>query len=318
MPIALTCDCGARFELDDGLAGKQVPCPGCQQPLETPSAAATVGAPRTSSFALASIVFALVGAFSVAGTVLAVILGCVALMQIRWRAGRVGGSMLAVVGIVAGLALTALTLLLLARPNLIPVDVWIRQRTMASQVDSTGALEVLTRDGSVVLRRPSAAWGRVQRERSEDPAVENLQHSRELLLSHLGRHAFLDVGRLSGEGPLTAFTPYVEADLQPRRPSLMGDDELDAAMDFRPLQAVAGWPRNLDPVERWQVREWYLDKFCGGQKWRFLIRVYKKQSIGGLRGKEPIYVVRGYAPKNRFDAVKDELIAAMDNIFLPK
>ena len=34
MPLSLICRCGARIELEDALAGQEVACPECQQPLE--------------------------------------------------------------------------------------------------------------------------------------------------------------------------------------------------------------------------------------------------------------------------------------------
>ncbi len=185
MPIALTCDCGVRFELDDNLAGTGVLCPECLQPLEAPRGALSAGQPRTSSLALASIVLALIGAFTVAGTILAMFLGCTALLRIRASRGRLVGGGLAVAGIVAGFGFTGLTLLLLCWPAG-PIDQWIRQRTMAIQVDTSGALEVLSRDNNVVLRRPSSEWGRVPGERSDDPAVGELQKNRELLLANPG------------------------------------------------------------------------------------------------------------------------------------
>jgi len=37
MPIALTCDCGARFQLDGALSGRTIFCPACLQPIEAPA-----------------------------------------------------------------------------------------------------------------------------------------------------------------------------------------------------------------------------------------------------------------------------------------
>src|SRR4051812_13283476 len=52
MALSLTCACGARFEVEDTLAGQEVSCPECQQPLKAP---ALQRVPlRTSGFALAS------------------------------------------------------------------------------------------------------------------------------------------------------------------------------------------------------------------------------------------------------------------------
>src|SRR5579859_5391625 len=38
MAISLTCSCGARLEIDDKFAGQAIPCPDCQQPLNTAAA----------------------------------------------------------------------------------------------------------------------------------------------------------------------------------------------------------------------------------------------------------------------------------------
>ena len=73
MPLSLICDCGARFEVEDALAGQTVSCPECQQPLKAPAAQRPTL--RTSAFALASFLLAVVGAFTVVGTIAAVILG---------------------------------------------------------------------------------------------------------------------------------------------------------------------------------------------------------------------------------------------------
>src|SRR5262249_51230227 len=82
------CDCGARFEVEDDLAAREVSCPECQARLTVPARASAP--PRTSLLALASAILALVGAFTVLGTVAAVVLGGLALAEIG-RAGRGGG-----------------------------------------------------------------------------------------------------------------------------------------------------------------------------------------------------------------------------------
>ena len=108
MPLSLTCDCGARFEVEDALAGQSVACPECQQPLKAPSFQRPVV--RTSGFALASFLLAVVGAFTVVGTIAAVVLGLIAVVRILRDRERIAGLGFAGFGVGLGLAFTAITL----------------------------------------------------------------------------------------------------------------------------------------------------------------------------------------------------------------
>src|SRR5689334_16012982 len=106
-PIMITCACGARFEVDDTLAGQEVLCPDCQQPLKAPA----VDRPPqlTSGWALASVVLALVGAFTLFGSLAAVLLGVIALISISRHRRQVSGTGFAVFGICLGVLFTGLT-----------------------------------------------------------------------------------------------------------------------------------------------------------------------------------------------------------------
>ena len=73
MSLSLSCACGAKFEVAETFAGQGVACPECQQPVKVP--AATGARLRTSGYALASVVLALVGMFTIVLPALAVILG---------------------------------------------------------------------------------------------------------------------------------------------------------------------------------------------------------------------------------------------------
>jgi hypothetical protein len=314
MPIALTCDCGARFDLDESLAGQKVSCPECQQPLEVRPAGAT-GPPRTSLLALASVVLALFGAFTVVGTAAAAALGVVALAQVRRRRGRLTGAGLALTGIVGGLLLTALTVALLLS-DLVDVDGWVRERTMAGQVSTGGALEVLTRDGNVVVRRPSPEWGRVAGDRSDDPAVAELQKKRELLLANVRKHAFLDVAATGNFRDWSACEVQIHNDLLAVQKPLLGDDTDEPVA----VGAVTGRgnPKDLDPIDGWDVREWTFTVRLGtGPTWRFLVRACQKAK-GEDGNAAPAYIIRGYAPARRFAAVEDDLKSAMQSVRLPK
>ena len=89
MTISLTCACGVRLEVDDTFAGQTINCPDCQRPLATPKPERA--GVQTSGFAIASLTLALVGAFTLIGTVLAVLFGVLALLGIRRDPDRVTG-----------------------------------------------------------------------------------------------------------------------------------------------------------------------------------------------------------------------------------
>src|SRR4051794_647426 len=100
MAISLTCSCGARLEIDDAFAGKVVPCPDCQRPLKT-QADEPHAEPRdvpVSGLAIASVILALVGGFTVVGSLVAIGLGYLALRQIARAPDKVGGVNLARAG----------------------------------------------------------------------------------------------------------------------------------------------------------------------------------------------------------------------------
>src|SRR5207248_9870045 len=113
MPLLLTCSFGARFEVEDSQAGQMITCPACDRPLTAPGLDRVPL--RTSGLAIASVVLALVGAFTLLGTLAAVALGGVALINIAQNPDRVTGKGYAIFGIVAGIIFTGLTLFAFTR-----------------------------------------------------------------------------------------------------------------------------------------------------------------------------------------------------------
>src|SRR5262245_30616347 len=104
MAILLTCDCGARFEVEELLAGQEVSCPECQHALQVP---ARPTPPRTNLLALASVVLCLLGAFTILGTLAAAVLGVLAIVQINRDREHLTGTGFALFGIIGGLGFTA-------------------------------------------------------------------------------------------------------------------------------------------------------------------------------------------------------------------
>src|SRR5436305_11951345 len=109
MTLSLKCTCGVRLDVPENFAGQQLTCPDCQHPIAVPRADPALI--KTSGLALASLLLALVGAFTILGTVLAVVLGTLALVHIRRRPEAVTGKGYAVAGMALGIVLTAATLI---------------------------------------------------------------------------------------------------------------------------------------------------------------------------------------------------------------
>jgi hypothetical protein len=328
MPLALTCDCGARFEVEDTLAGQEVGCPECQQALKAPARGhGGAGTPRTSHYALASAALALAGAFTVVGTLAAVGLGITALVRIARHRDRLTGFGFATFGIVAGLLLTGLTLLSLSTAELFGVGGWLRQRTMAERVDTSGPLEIDLGKGWSITR-PSEHWGRVRGDRSDDPAVHPLQKDRELLLLHLQRNIYVDVRSDSVDNDSVDWLIRRDFGLAKDRPPWQEPDEEDEPQFG---QTKLGPPQctSLPAVDGWEVTEAQVNVRRGGQPWHFVTRVYRKAvvppagnppagaAIMAPPGNVPIRLVRGYTPLRRFAANEAELRRALDS-FRPR
>jgi hypothetical protein len=304
----LTCACGARFEVDDTLAGQEVLCPECQQPLKAP---ALERPPQvTSAWALASVVLALVGAFTVVGTIAAVVCGGIALGSIARNRQRVTGAGFAVFGICLGVLFTGLTGFALSTTDLLGLDAWVRERNMTEQVDTSGPMEVVLGAKGFAITRPTEKWGHVLGNQSDVPGVSGLQRDRDLLLMQVARNAFLDV-RAMPRGNARNLDQWQEDILselesQHRPPNHFGEDD----EDFAPIQHVQlRASRQLPDKDNAEAREMEVDARCSGQPWHFLIRLYRRKDGG-------VYIVRAYTPRRRFAQIEGELKTALDSFRL--
>jgi len=301
----LTCPCGARFDVDDSLAGQQVLCPECQQPVQAPPVDRL---PRvTSGWALASVLLALLGAFTVVGTVAAVVLGFIALVSISRKRDRVTGAGFAVLGICLGILFTGLTVVALNAGDLFGLESWARQQSLAQKIDTSGPLEIVQASKGFAVTRPSEKWGRVPNHDGGDPAVSEFQEQLDLLLIQLARHAFIDVRALPGVPPQTldqcekeVLTDF-EVQHRPRNPFDNDEDDFHHAAAMRRLGE-----RRLEAKDGMEGREMEVEVRCAGKPWHFLIRLYR-------RGNGQVYIVRAYGPKRRFDEIRGELETALDS-----
>jgi Domain of unknown function (DUF4190) len=305
MPLSLTCVCGARFDLDDTLAGQNVACPECQQPLKAP--ALQRAQPRTSGLALASIVLALTGAFTVIGTVAAVVLGFLALTSISRRRDQLAGAGLAVFGIVAGIIFTTLTLLAaFGSTELFGLGAWMRKNRLADQVDTTGPrpLEIKRQDYGFAISLPSRDWGTAIHGDVDDPIVHGfLQKDTPLLLVQQSQYAFVDVRteRVNARR-MKDCQESVLFDFQPKnaRVDPLADDRMFRPMGFQKLE-VDDLPSN-DGVEGRELR---FEALCPGQRWKFRVRLY-------LTSRGELFIVRGFCQANRFGQANNEFTRVLD------
>lgn len=164
MTLAINCTCGAHLELDDRFAGQTIQCPDCKKPLQAPSL--TSPTLRTSGLALASLILALVGAFTVVGTIVAVVLGVLALRQIRRSPEVLTGRRFALAGMGAGALLTALSLFVYIKTDFFGLDRFLRGQLWAGKLDYPESLEVAA--GGIILKRPNNRWGHYRPRETQD------------------------------------------------------------------------------------------------------------------------------------------------------
>lgn len=176
MTISLTCACGVRLEIDPKFAGQIIHCPDCNRPLST----APVKPPaRTSGLALASFILALVGAFTLVGTVAAAICGVLALRRLPFSREPLGGRRFVVAGLVLSGVFTVFTLANLATTKILGIDGLLRSLEWAGRIDYGGDLVVNNKGRGdfgiqLSIRRPSSSWGRMVNTNADNQKADDL------------------------------------------------------------------------------------------------------------------------------------------------
>lgn len=326
MALVLTCACGARFELEDSLADQTIPCPECQQQLKAPSIQAAGVARRTNLLALLSVVVALLGAFTpLVGQVAAIVLGILALTQIKRHPDREAGAGLAFFGIGSGVVFGAMMVFSFFVGDLFGLASWWREKTLDDHVDVHGPLEYADQAKGFAITRPSRGWG-VAVSPLEDPIVKALSsHSTDLVLVNLNRQVFIDIQAESGnfrslqdweDSLLEELRSEDLLDLgNPNRPR-KGNPRQQPQFDFpqgQPKLDEATLQRRRLEVAGGKAKELEMDVLVSNQRWHMMVRLF--QSDPGKK----CYIVRAYAPRHRtFKAIKPDIDAILDSFkFLP-
>jgi hypothetical protein len=298
MALSLSCSCRAAFEVEDTFAGQTIACPDCGAALKVPP----LRPPRlrTSGYAVASVVLALVGAFTIVGTALAAVLGFVALASIARHRDRLSGAGYAVLGIVLGIGLTALTGFAFGRGELFDR---LREQAAAGQVDKSGPMEVVRAKDGYAITRPSRAWGVATPEYAHEMDADD-----DLLLVNPSRNAFLQVAR-EGAG-LQTLDQFRDAYLDRyRQDGGAGKPKnFDDLMRFREFRLRE--TKRLPPVNGAEATEALFDVKRAGQSLTFRVRFVKP------RAGNTVYVIAAWSHRRRLEQMEPEVQAALDSFRL--
>jgi hypothetical protein len=300
MALSLSCPCGATFEVEDTFAGQTVSCPECQASVKAP--ALHRGPPRTSGLAVASLVLALIGAFTVVGTLAAVLLGLGALVSIGRSGGRLAGAGFAVFGLLLGVAFTGLTVFAYYRGEPFGfADQW-RQHLMEGRATFTGPLEIIRHQEGYKIARPSEKWGVAGAELSRELGADG-----SLVLVNPVHEAYVEVRTMNAFGrsadQLCHDVIKGFEDDERKHDSGNLNDHLRRFSEVKVRES-----KRLTTEEGYEVGEAILDARVMNQPLTYVIRVVKKP------GARMAYHVLGWTHRRRFAQTEAELRKVIDSL----
>ena len=292
MTLSLTCTCGARLEIDEKFAGQTITCPDCQKPLRAPGRDQNQ---PVSGLALASLVLALAGAFTIVGSFIAVVLGFIGLREINSNPESVGGRSLAKAGIGLGIGLGFISLLGLLTPGFFGLAGLLREVEWAGKVDYAGALKVAGK--GFTLTRPSGTWGLLRK----NPAA--------------GSTAQEDLVLVSVREDAYALASAIDLP----RPEDMAKCQEDAVARLRSILTAVLGPEGsaakvtaskvLPAPEGKEKSEAIVEGMFAGRPRTFLVHVFKVQP-------DKIFVIAAGARSNRFERLQPLLEKIVESFTL--
>ena len=299
MALSIQCACGVPFEVEDTLAGQVVTCPTCQATTQAPQLDRTPI--RTNGLALASVVLALVGAFTVIFTLVAVLLGALALISIKRNRDRTAGTGYAIFGILAGVMFTGLSLFLYMNFELLPVEGYWEAGWYSGMVDYSGEREVQQKDRGYAITRPSVKWGV-----AKQTLMHQLGAEGELMLVNPHRRAYVQVMAEPVVGRnLDVFVDEVIKSYREGRNDLHADLLAPKMGGFK--------LRQRGPLKRpdgLQGVELLFDLRIGPEEFTFVEHILQPA------GRDEFFRINGWASRRRFSHVEEELRRAIDSFRL--
>jgi hypothetical protein len=262
----------------------------------------------TSGFALASFVLALIGAFTVVGTVVAVLCGAVSLSQIRRAPALIGGKRFAQAGMALGIIFTLVTLAALWSTEFIRLDGLLRVLEWAGKVKyppndivAIGRSDGLDPGRAASINRPSSAWGQLTFKASDQ------QNTDDLVLVNLWEDAYivclnkwLDAGKTLENCRQEGQQRFLQSDLVTK---ILGRTKASAP-------PPEGQDRERKQLPGTETQEFIIDVRLGGVDRTFLVRV--------LRDGNRLYVAAGGTRKGRFARLQPDIAKALDSFQMEK
>ena len=301
MPISVTCQCGARLEIDEKFLGKEIPCPDCHRPLPTkaPAGPPPLELPdyrRTSGLAVLSLTLALVGAFTIVGTLAAIVVGVFALKEITNKSGKLEGLGYARAGIAVGAVFTFITLAALASPYVFGLDVILRELALAGRLKNPDG-EIIKIDinngGDLEIQRPTPPdqWRLLLAGANQTPDFEPDL----LILVNVGEDAYIACQSSNPDGDedddaleKRAIERFRKSELV----KLIGKTKSEALPAHTVVEKK---PKAADGTQ-----EIILDMRIGSHERRCLL-IYSTD-----KAQQRMKLVVGCARKNRFDRLQEE------------
>ncbi len=300
MTISLTCACGVHLEVDETFAGKTITCPDCQRSLVAPKPEPP--GMQTSGFALASLTVALLGAFTILGTLAAIVLGWLGLRAIKESPDKLAGRNYALAGIVLGVVLTLFTLYAVTLGKLFGLGNLFHRVDWVGQLDYDVPDEIERRTERFAITRPSRKWGVARNPSQGQLDVGHVWD--ELRLVNPEADAVLLVWKL----PVG-----LDKNLETCRDDILRDyfQDHDKAGFFGKKRV--GGPRGRtelirrqeapDPPGTMHGLDLEVAKSVGQQERRFLVRILKEREDRD----GDVFVIIGGARKSRFARVEEEI-----------
>ncbi|HZU37191.1 MAG TPA: DUF4190 domain-containing protein [Gemmataceae bacterium] len=281
------------------MAGQLVQCPECQRSLKAPAA---VQLPlRTSGFAIASVICALLLGLTFVGPGLAIVFGVVALVSIGRHRDRLTGAGYAVFGIVAGLLFLGLSVLAFFNAEFF---VGLRTQLLLGKIDTSGPMEVVLANQGFAITRPTPHWGVAGPE-----LTRNLGGNFALILVEPGKDSYLGVQAigaqwLSARQYREQVIHQFEQEAQPNWQQ-SGQVQRLRGLQVRLLRTVQ--PPGPQGAAFRKAEEAVLDVRVLGQPLTYLIRVVKEVKNGRL------YLLRAWCQRRRYEQMEPVFVQAMDS-----
>jgi hypothetical protein len=294
--VAVTCACGAYLEIDAKFAGQRVPCPDCQKPVEVPSLERT----RTSGLALASLLVGLIGAFTLVGNIVAIVLGAIGLRSIARNPKELAGRRVALTGMVVGAVGLAISISAFFWADRLGLDGLVRELAWAGKFEHHSSLKV--QDKGFALTRPSFHWGVYHLPESDS------DRKIDLILVQPREDAYVTafihwLDRIDDFDTPKAWTEFAGRDLI----KLLAGKTLTS----RPPCKVHP-SKVLDTKGPFEAIEMVVDVTLPGQERKFLVRLMRKQ--GDFR----TAVVAAGTRRARFERLEAQLRSILDTLELDR